>query len=225
MRIEERIASKGWPVGEVMGSEGDLIDEYGVSRAVLREAIRLLEHHGVASMRRGPGGGLVTQHPDPSSAVRPVQLYLEFARVDPRELVDVRIVLETLAVRQATESLTEEGVDQLRHCVEHERSDDSEDFDITIHDLHIVIAELSGNPALRLFIDVLTRLTHDESGGLGLYVPGSKARRPARVLDEVQRSHVAIAEAIIAGDSALASRRMIKHLNATGEYLLKDASP
>lgn len=220
MKIEEQIAARGWPLGEVIGSEADLLSEYGVSRSVLREAIRLLEHHGVATMRRGPGGGLVTRHPDPAGAVRPVQLFLEFAHVSPRQLIQVRIALETLAVRQATENLTEKGAEQLRHCVSSEKElMDEDDFDLAIHDLHIVIADLSGNPALRLFIDVLTRLTHTDTPGIPLYVPGSRARAPKSAVDEVHRSHVAIAEAIITGDSALASRRMIKHLEATRAYL------
>ena len=69
MKIEAQIAARGWTQGEVLGSESELLDEYGVSRAVLREAIRLLEHHGVATMRRGPGGGLIVRHPEPASAV------------------------------------------------------------------------------------------------------------------------------------------------------------
>src|SRR5438067_13885634 len=57
-QIEAEILDRGFPVGEVVGSEAGLIERYGVSRAVLREAIRLLEHRNVAAMRRGPGGGL-----------------------------------------------------------------------------------------------------------------------------------------------------------------------
>ena len=58
-RVEEEIIASGWPVGKVLGSEAELIERYGVSRAVFREAMRIVDHHGVAEMRRGPGGGLV----------------------------------------------------------------------------------------------------------------------------------------------------------------------
>jgi hypothetical protein len=37
--------------------------EHLVSRSVLREAVRLLKYHAVATMRRGPGGGLVVAQP------------------------------------------------------------------------------------------------------------------------------------------------------------------
>jgi Bacterial regulatory proteins, gntR family len=42
-KIEMRIIEMDWPVGKVIGSEADLLAEYNVSCAALREAIRLLE--------------------------------------------------------------------------------------------------------------------------------------------------------------------------------------
>ena len=44
--------------GTLLGSEAELTAKYEVSRAVFREAVRILEHHQIATMRRGPGGGL-----------------------------------------------------------------------------------------------------------------------------------------------------------------------
>ena len=58
------IIELGWPVGHILGSEAELLDRYAVSRAVLREAVRLMEHQHVARMRRGRGGGLVIDEPD-----------------------------------------------------------------------------------------------------------------------------------------------------------------
>ena len=55
--IENQVVALGWPVGEVLGSEAELLERFGVSRAVLREAVRIVEHTGAARMRRGPGGG------------------------------------------------------------------------------------------------------------------------------------------------------------------------
>src|SRR3954470_7230869 len=62
-QIIEDVTARGWPVGEVLGSETELLEQYSVSRAVFREAVRLLEHQHVARTRRGPGGGLVVTEP------------------------------------------------------------------------------------------------------------------------------------------------------------------
>src|SRR5690349_11753302 len=47
-RIQAEVIADGWHVGAYLGSEPDLLARYDVSRSVLREAIRLLEHNSVA---------------------------------------------------------------------------------------------------------------------------------------------------------------------------------
>jgi DNA-binding FadR family transcriptional regulator len=62
-----------------------LIARYGVSRAVFREAVRMLEFFGVVEVRRGKEGGLVVAQRDPSGTVGSALLYLSFAGIDPAE--------------------------------------------------------------------------------------------------------------------------------------------
>ena len=101
--VYQEVASAGWiwPVGEILGSEAELIDRYGISRAVFREAVRLVEHQHVARMRRGPGGGLVVEEPTVGAVISAVVLYL--LRVDATldEVFDTRLVLEEIVVETA----------------------------------------------------------------------------------------------------------------------------
>src|ERR1700751_3349302 len=76
-RIIEDVMAMGWPVGEVLGSETELLERYNVSRAVFREAVRLIEHQQVARTRRGPGGGLVVTEPTVDAGIDAVVLYLD----------------------------------------------------------------------------------------------------------------------------------------------------
>jgi DNA-binding GntR family transcriptional regulator len=140
------------------------------------------------------------------------------------------------AVRLATEALTEADVQRLRECVSAEsalltaeEAGASPVIDPSIHNIHILLADISANAALRLFIEITTRLTH-ESGGLGeFYVPGTLAARPRGVVEQMHHAHAMIAEAVIAGDVALASRRMLKHLEAMASHIsihrLEDSRP
>ncbi len=75
--IEEHVLALGWPVGRTIGSEAELLERYGVSRPVLRQAAGILESHHVARMRRGPNGGLVVIAPTELSAMDGVSRYLE----------------------------------------------------------------------------------------------------------------------------------------------------
>jgi DNA-binding FadR family transcriptional regulator len=220
-KIELRIIDKGWPVGEVIGSESELLAEYGVSRAVLREAVRLLEHHHVAQMRRGPGGGLVVTDPDPAAVTRAAAVYLRYRRVDPQQLFRARIALEMAAVHDAAQRIDEEGIAKLRAALEHETTFLDGVADATVHDFHIVVAELSGNPALHLFVDVLTQLSAAGfMGAAALFDKAAARRRSSKAeLEEVHTVHQAIADAIIAGDVALAQHRTQRHLLAMGSAL------
>src|SRR6201999_1943236 len=62
-RIIKDVIADDWQVGQILGSEADLVPRDPVSRAVFREAVRLVEHQQVARTRRGPGGGLVVTEP------------------------------------------------------------------------------------------------------------------------------------------------------------------
>ena len=220
-QIEARIIDEGWPVGKVIGSESDLLAEYGVSRAVLREAIRLLEHHRVAHMRRGPGGGLVVTEPEPQAVTRAAAVFLRYRNVTPAQLFEARIALETAAVRDAALRIDEAGVAKLRAALEHETTFKGGEADATVHDFHVVVAELSGNPAIQLFADVLTQLTAAGFMGTTALFDKRAARRRStpQELDEVHSAHAHIAEAIIAGDSALAQHRNQRHLQALSAAL------
>ena len=46
--VGDDIAAGGWRVGSVFGTETALLERYRVSRAVFREAVRLLEYHSIA---------------------------------------------------------------------------------------------------------------------------------------------------------------------------------
>lgn len=220
-KIEMSIIEMDWPVGRVIGSEADLLEEYGVSRAALREAIRLLEHHNVAYMRRGPGGGLVVAEPDPDAMAHAAAVYLRYRKVNPPDLFEARTALELAAARSAAEHIDEAGIVKLRDALAHESEFLGGESDATIHDFHVVVAELSGNPALHLFINVLTQLSAARFLGTTAMFDKRAARSvsSAREVEEVHRVHEAIAEAIIAGDAALAQHRTLRHLNALAAAL------
>lgn len=209
-QIEREVVARGWPVGDVFGSEAELLEQYGVSRAVFREAVRLLESRMIAQMRRGPGGGLVVTAPNAEAVVDSVALLLEFGQVEPRYLFETRKVLELTCVQNASEAITEQGIGRLRALLADEARAGAAGMHVHSHDFHIAIAELSGNPVQLLFVQVLTRLSRE------------RAVLPEEVGPESEAVHLAhqrIADAIVAGDSALAQHRMAVHLDAVARYV------
>src|ERR1700733_11935074 len=56
--------------GTRLPSEAQLIEQFGLSRATVREALRLLEAEGLILVKRGPRGGLTVSRPNPSHISR-----------------------------------------------------------------------------------------------------------------------------------------------------------
>jgi DNA-binding FadR family transcriptional regulator len=218
-RIEERVAEMGWPVGLVIGSETQLLEEYGVSRAVLREAIRLVEHHNVAVMKRGPGGGLVVTEPDVGSVTRAIAIYLERQGVQVVHLFDARVAVEMQALEHATSNLTEGGIRELRAALAAEEAyidalkRGEEVTSAPVHGVHELLVRFSGNPAMALFVESLIELTR---GHASTEFSGDRQIPAAR---DLHYAHEKIVEAVTAGDAALAQHRMLRHLSAMRSWL------
>jgi DNA-binding FadR family transcriptional regulator len=208
--IERDIVARGWPVGEVIGSETDLLGSYRVSRAVLREAVRVLESRMVARMQRGRGGGLIVAEPDITTVSDATALYLEFKRVGADSIFDARTVLELHCTELAARNIDEAGIRLLRSLMDEESAADPATMPVHSHDFHIAVSRLSGNDVLSVFITALTRLTRERA-----VLPASVAQQAA----EVHHAHAAITDAITRGDAALARYRMHVHLQAVVSYL------
>ncbi|WP_371685545.1 FadR/GntR family transcriptional regulator [Mycobacterium sp. MFM001] len=199
-RIEADIIRRGWPVGESLGSEHALQQRYHVSRSVLREAVRLVEHHQVARMRRGPGGGLLVCEPDAAAATNAVVIYLEYQGTTVHDLLGARLLLEPLAAVIAAERIDETGIQRLRDVLQ----------TASQHEFHTALAAESKNPVLQLFIDILMRLTTQFARG---------SRADAGALDRTRDEHAEIVAAVTAGDSARAQTLSERHVESVTAWL------
>ena len=215
-QLEETVIRRGWPVGELLGSEVGLRERFGVSRAVMREAVRLVEHHQVARMRRGPNGGLFVCAPDAGPATRAIVIYLEYVGTGVDDLLEARLLLEPLAARLAADRISEDGITTLRAHLDAEATLLAEPA-ILDDPLHTLLGQMSGNPALHLFIDVLTRLT-------GRYAHTSRRISRTEMLTAKHashRDHRAVVESVIAGEGARAETLLGKHLAEVSDWIDK----
>ncbi|HVW44955.1 MAG TPA: FCD domain-containing protein [Amycolatopsis sp.] len=213
--IEDDIVGQGWPVGRNLGSEAALMERFGVSRAIFREAAGILEYKQVAAMQRGRGGGLVVRAPAAAVVAHSVAAYFAFAHVSVEELYETRVVLQVLAGKLAARRITEADVVRLRAMTEQPGA---------FHEgFEVVLGKLSRNPALAIFIPTLMRVTGMIIGapsGLTLAPDVESARR---------RGCRAIVDAIVSGDESAIQRRMTRYLDADRawvlDYLRRHAAP
>jgi DNA-binding FadR family transcriptional regulator len=195
------------PAGAMLPRERDMIEQLGVGRTTLREALRILETRGVITIRSGPGGGPVVRHPEPGDLTESLTLILQFARATMLEVHDARIWLEPTAARMAASHITKAEIKRLKEInAEMEQAIDSTEESIIDANqrFHRVIAGATGNVVVQVFTE--TMLTVADTGVSDL----NHSREFKRV---AVRGHTEIIEAFEAYDPDRAEDAMRRHVS------------
>lgn len=102
-RVEDRLRAGRLKVGQRLPAERAFAEELGVSRASVREAIRVLEAMGVVrtGVGSGPGAGAVIVAEPSSPLTSALRLHVATSRFPVGDVVEARVLLETWAVRVA----------------------------------------------------------------------------------------------------------------------------
>ncbi len=193
-----------------MGTEPELIAREGVSRALLREAVRLLEHHHVARMRRGPGGGLFVMAPSADAVTETAAIYLARRGMRLDELAEMRTGVEVAITTWRPSASTTRASAGLHDALTREENATDAERVEAVHDLHAAVAAAAQNRVLYLVALVLIRLSRLHQ------IERLAPKMQRQIKAEVLRTHTGIAEAVEAGDRELARHRMRRHLEALG---------
>lgn len=200
-QLMEEIRTRGWPVGESLGTEAELMARFKVSRATIAEAVRQVERYGAAIMRRGAGGGLLITSSAKAALSRTISTYLELSNVSITEQYEATRLIESEAVVLAAKNINEEQVAALRAAAEKvATSEDNVSLHRAAMQLRLEIADASGSRPILMFMRALVRvLTH--------YVrPDLRTQYRDREFEHgVAGDLSAIVEAIVAGDGVLAA--------------------
>ena len=202
--VSEIVASKLSP-GDRLPNEAAMVERFQVGRGSIREALRILEVHGLISLRSGPGGGPVVIAVNPRDVARTFSLYLHLSGATIRELTETRLFLEPMIARMAAREQDPTGMARLREAAEYEASVPEGDgrYIFAANNFHYVLATLSGNVVIDLVATALKELYTTRVVGGGLVNDLEQAG--------LRSQHGAIAEAILAGDSARAEQLTRKH--------------
>jgi DNA-binding FadR family transcriptional regulator len=157
-QIENAIYEGRLTVGDRLPPERELAEIFQVSRASVREALRVLEAFGVLTARRGTGadsGSIVSAENDsPLSGL--LQLYASLLQMPLTDLLEVREALEMLTARRAAERASDEDVERLRAILDAMRAaKDPEDFLTADTEFHLLLARSSGNSVAPLIMGAL----------------------------------------------------------------------
>jgi GntR family transcriptional repressor for pyruvate dehydrogenase complex len=200
--ILKRIVAGEFKPGDKLPSERELGEQFGVSRTVVREAVRGLTGRGVVAVRAG--SGLRVAAIDPAAVSESLALLLRsHDEFDYRHVHEVRVMLEVEMAGVAAERATDAEIERLRRAAEAmERADGFEEAALRDLEFHRAIARATHNP----FYLVL----HDAIGDALVAVRRENHARGGR--EDAVESHRQIIEHIAAHDRPAAEAAMRHHL-------------
>jgi GntR family transcriptional repressor for pyruvate dehydrogenase complex len=190
--------------------EAEMLQKYGIGRASLREALRLLEVQGLIVIRVGPGGGPVVAPIESRHFARMTSLYLYLSGATYRDVVEARLIMEPVMARLAAEREDVSDIVELQQFIPsaEEPLDDAE-YLRSSTEFHGLLSGLSGNPVLdfmgRALKDVYTNRV-------------AELIFPIEERTKVEHDHAAIADAIVKGEADRAETMMRDHMIEFVEY-------
>jgi GntR family transcriptional regulator, transcriptional repressor for pyruvate dehydrogenase complex len=217
--IVEEIIGRRLRAGDVLPPESAMTARYGVARATLREALRLLEAQGIITLKPGPGGGPVMAPVSAKSLGRSSTLYFRLAGATYRDLIEALALMRPwLAELAAEHADPDEARARLLPAVEASEAlrNDAAGIWHVGPQFHETVYELSGNPVLSTSVSSLSGIFRDHVLSR-IDLTG--------VRDEFLDDHRRIAQAIIARQPKLAyglSRANVMRLNEICEEQVAD---
>ncbi len=179
--IEKRIALGELAVGSKLPSERSMAESYGVSRNVIREAIRVLGEKGFVEVRAGRGGFVCKpSQQDLSDSLTSV---VESSSASVQEIVEAREVFETAILACAAEKADSQDLetlwglyDQMEQSRTHGKN-----FALLDREFHMALAQCAKNSVLTLLAGSIYNMA---DANLFLLTPVN----PARIVT-AQREH------------------------------------
>jgi len=201
-QIKEMIDRGKLMPGDKFPSERKLMEELGVSRAVLREAFRVLESRGLVESR--PGGGRYLRK---ISGIKIMKGSVDLERDALLDVIEAREIVEEKIIRLAVRRASNEEIYKLQALDRefHGLDTDLDDYRTNDKDLafHLALAEMSHNFILKMMVNFMLILTRD--------------LREKSILDydswiQLCNQHSDIVRAISERDEDGAAQKMLLHL-------------
>ena len=204
-QIREVLISGKVEAGDRLPTERQLAEQFGASRASVREALRGLEQQGVITIKKGVNGGVFVAHVDAGLVARPMETLFRLKKLTIEDITEARLVFEPAAARLAAERATPDDLREMREVVSHmedavRRGHTFRSYDLAFHRL---IARASRNPIIDMLAQSMLEVASQ-------YI--TRLKPSVDTLRHVCSCHTAVHDAIQARNPDLAYRVMEEHI-------------
>ena len=201
-QLKEAIFQGRYQAGERLPPENKLVEIFGVSRVVVREAIRNLENSGLIQIKRGPAGGAFALPMSHKSVTHVLRDALRLGKAKVAHIMEVRLDIEPLVAGMAARRRTDEDIELLSQSLAPAPESSSHEYLAWNVDFHRLVAKACHNPVYEILVNILMDFTQE------LLL---KIKPPELVVHDTV-SHPAVFERIKRGDAQGASKRYREHL-------------
>ncbi|MRX52070.1 transcriptional regulator NanR [Paracoccus sp. S-4012] len=218
-RLLEAVNSGRFRPGDPFPSERELMEQYGVGRPAIREALQALQAMGLIEVRHGERPRVAAPRLDHLHG-QMIETMRHVMTHDPKvltELKEARVLMEVALVRIAAELRSDAQLTGLRAIVDQQRAAqaNADAFRELDSAFHRAIAAISGNGLLTSLCGAVfdwMAMFHRDM----VHAPGLERLTVAE--------HEAIIEAIASGDSGRAAHAMTDHLQRANSLYRAPAS-
>lgn len=210
MKIVKDIVDRGLVEGDRLPLEADMVRQYRVSRASLREALRLLEVQGLIALRPGRGGGPTVGAADPAHLARTATLFFHLDGTSYEELFLAHLELECEVTAKAATHPDRALVEELLSPFVAEVAPGDDALQRAhLREFHQRVIDACGNRVLHLVTNTLSHIVRT-------HVLASM--EPVHMQAAVIAEHRQLARAIIAGNESRARSLTERHFRAQLDY-------
>jgi DNA-binding FadR family transcriptional regulator len=214
-QLRERILNGELAEGAPLPAERELVKQTQMSRATVREALRILEVQNLVRVKAGRAGGAFVQRPTTKSMANSVSMLIRGRHIDVVDLMETREALEPFCAQLAARNRTSEDLAVLDRANEQisDAEADLEQFLRSNLDWHVGVSVASHNELLIGFMIALSEAIYVGTEDEGFVDTAVRA--------VTTNAHRMITEAIRDRDAETAGRRMRKHVHGYADALAK----
>jgi len=210
-QIRDSILSGKFNPGERLANEKELIEQFSVSKATMREALRVLEVMGLIEIRKGIGGGVFIAEVGMKTTIYSILNFLHFQTISIRDITFIRYLFEPTTAEIAASKAQDKDIEHLERTILEYNNQVDSDLSKGIS-FHRYIARMTENSILIMTTDLIDNLLSSIKSKLNL---------EKEFYSKVRDSHKIILECIKQKDSIASGIAMANDIIETGEYLSK----
>lgn len=201
-QLKESIFQGEYQPGEKIPPEHQLVKSFGVSRVIVREAIRNLEQAGLIEIKRGPKGGAFVLPMKHDAVFQVIRDMLRLGNAKVAHIMEVRLDVEPVVAGLAAERATAEDMEMLSRGIEDMPDAPGDKYVAWNVKFHRLLAKCAHNPMYEILVNILMDFTEE----LILKIKPSE-----RIIHDTT-SHPELLELVRQGDVEGARRKMRFHL-------------